>query len=189
MPDSIDKKTAILKATLKVAAKHGLTGLTMSQIAKEAKASPGIIYHYFESKDEIITTLFNTIEDDYFKALTAGQPFEMEFRESLKYVWLTTFDYFLNRPEELVFYEQYKNSIYYDKHGKIEDNPKWAAFSKVLRGYIEQGLMKDWPFEVLYHMTSGLAARLAKLQHAGAISLDRKTLEAIADTCCRSIEG
>lgn len=183
-----DKKDSILRATLEAVAEHGLTGITMSQIAKKAQASPGIIYHYFESKDEIITTLFNAIEDDYFDALVAVQPLEMECHERLKHIWLATFDFFIDRPEEIVFHEQYKNSIYYDKHGKIEDNPKWAAFWKVLREDIKRGLIRDWPFDVMYNMTAGLAVKLAKFQSSGIIDLDRDTLEAIADASCRSIE-
>jgi hypothetical protein len=54
---------------------------------------------------------------------------------------------------------------------------------------IEQGVLKNLPLIVLYYMTAGLALRLAKLQSAGLISLDRETLEAIADASCRSIEA
>ena len=60
---------------------------------------------------------------------------------------------------------------------------------EVIQKDIDQGLLKNWPLIVLYHMTAGLAVRLAKLQNTGLIALDRETLETIADASCRSIEA
>jgi TetR/AcrR family fatty acid metabolism transcriptional regulator len=49
-----NRRTIILQATLDLVAEYGLLNTTISLIARQAKSSPGIIYHYFESKNDII---------------------------------------------------------------------------------------------------------------------------------------
>lgn len=183
-----DKQKAILQATLELVAEHGLTGITMSQIAKRSKASPGIIYHYFASKDEIITTLFTKIEAEYMQALMVNQPIHQLPLEAMKEVWLKTFDYFVGHPQELVFYEQFKNSAYHDEQSQHHAEETMALLVQTVMAYIQQGLIQDWPLNAIYAMTIGVAIQLAKFQSTGQINLERALLEAIAEACCRSIQ-
>ncbi len=53
-----DKRAAILAATLRLISKNGFHGTAMSKVAKEAGVSAGIIYHYFDSKDELMDELY-----------------------------------------------------------------------------------------------------------------------------------
>ena len=61
MEQVTDKRQAILDATLRLISQNGFHGASMSQVAEEAKVSTGIIYHYFESKDELIDELYKSI--------------------------------------------------------------------------------------------------------------------------------
>ncbi|WP_331716329.1 TetR/AcrR family transcriptional regulator [Metabacillus kandeliae] len=47
----------MLAAALKVFARRGLIGTKMSMISEEAGISQGLMYRYFESKNELFTTL------------------------------------------------------------------------------------------------------------------------------------
>ncbi len=47
----------LLKAAMKLFAKHGYHGTSISEIAKEAKVSKGLTYHYFESKEALLVVL------------------------------------------------------------------------------------------------------------------------------------
>ena len=55
MTQAEDKRTAILQATLRLISENGFHGTAMSKVAKEAGVSAGIIYHYFDSKDDRFT--------------------------------------------------------------------------------------------------------------------------------------
>jgi len=57
-----DKRQAILDATLRLISKNGFHGTAMSKIAQEAGVSTGSIYHYFDSKDELIDELYKAIK-------------------------------------------------------------------------------------------------------------------------------
>ncbi len=52
-----DRRNQILQAALKVFGRRGLAAAKISDIATEAGFSHGLVYNYFESKDEIFTEL------------------------------------------------------------------------------------------------------------------------------------
>ncbi len=56
----IDKTDAILLAASKVFAESGFSGAKISHIAKEAGVADGTIYLYFQNKEDILFTLFQT---------------------------------------------------------------------------------------------------------------------------------
>lgn len=51
------RKEQILQAALLVFARRGMVAAKISDIAKEAGLSHGLVYHYFTSKEEIFSTL------------------------------------------------------------------------------------------------------------------------------------
>ena len=52
------KSQLILNTALRLFAERGFYATTVSAIAKEAEVSKGLMYNYFESKDEILLVLF-----------------------------------------------------------------------------------------------------------------------------------
>jgi len=56
--NSVEKHERILKAAIKVFARHGFHNSKISQIAKEADVADGTIYLYFRKKDDILIRLF-----------------------------------------------------------------------------------------------------------------------------------
>lgn len=52
-----ERKQNIMSAALKVFSRRGIIGAKMSMIAKEAKVSQGLFYHYFKSKEELFASL------------------------------------------------------------------------------------------------------------------------------------
>jgi AcrR family transcriptional regulator len=183
-----DREESILQATLELVNEEGLTGTTIALIARRAKASPGIIYHYFASKDEIVATVYVRVVRDYIRALLDGGALDLPWAERMRQLFLGTYDYFVAHPLALAFYEQYKNSAYAKAQNEMTDGAM-APLVQAMLDDIEQGLVKPWPLHVIYAMTAGVAISVAKFQIAGVIALDRAALEAIADAACRSIQA
>ena len=57
-PESTDKRKQILRAAVTVFAERGFHRTRVSDIAKEAGVAYGLIYHYFESKDDVLNSVF-----------------------------------------------------------------------------------------------------------------------------------
>jgi TetR/AcrR family transcriptional regulator, fatty acid metabolism regulator protein len=56
--DPVDKRRLILDAAVRVFARRGFHHCRVSDVADEAGVAYGLVYHYFESKEEILNTLF-----------------------------------------------------------------------------------------------------------------------------------
>ncbi len=57
MPKIVDhdrQRETFAKAAIRLIARHGLEGVTMRAVAKEASLSYGSLFHYFDSKDELL---------------------------------------------------------------------------------------------------------------------------------------
>jgi TetR/AcrR family fatty acid metabolism transcriptional regulator len=58
-PTPIEKRQQILEAAIRVFARQGFHNCRVADIAAEAGVAYGLVYHYFDSKDEILNEIFN----------------------------------------------------------------------------------------------------------------------------------
>jgi len=56
--NAVDKRRLILDAAVRVFAHRGFHHCRVSDVADEAGVAYGLVYHYFDSKEEILNTLF-----------------------------------------------------------------------------------------------------------------------------------
>jgi AcrR family transcriptional regulator len=77
------RRQSILDAASLVFSRRGFQAATMAEVAKEAGISPGAIYRYFESKDDLAHGCFSegtqAIHDQWLKPIPPGQPPLEEF--------------------------------------------------------------------------------------------------------------
>ena len=204
-----DKRTAILHAALELAAEQGLQHAPMSLIAKRARASAGIIYHYFASKQELLASLYYTIKSEMARAIIAADDPGQAPAERFQRLWLSIFRYCGAHPQELAFLEQYESApaapgqqAWMFAQGAtlddlIRDVTKRKTLdglppeTQVLIGLIAdlraQNLIKDLPVAAVGEFTLGVAMRLARQAAEGKIKLDDATLAAIAQASWAAI--
>ncbi len=182
-----DKQSAILNTALKLLVKNGFHNTPMSLIAKEAGVSAGIIYHYFESKDDLIHQLYHEIEVKLSQTLLDQKAEQLEGIALLRQIWLNAYAYYVAHPNETLFLEQYKNSPFY-KHWEGSSDETGLLLSRKIEQAITEAKIVELPLIVLYSLTLGVAMALAKQQIAKIIELDDATLQKIADAVCRSVQ-
>ncbi len=68
-----ERRHQILTAAIDVFGSHGFHGATMQAIATKAGMSVGLIYQYFEDKDELLFEVINDILDAYLREIPKGQ--------------------------------------------------------------------------------------------------------------------
>lgn len=178
-----DKRTAILEAALGLIAEHGFHGAPIAAIAKQSGVSAGIIYHYFENKDDLITALYWHIKGRLSAALMADDVLSLPWPEHFDRMWLNAFDFYVQHPAETLFLEQFENSPYQDHSPQAEMDEATQALYNLIAEDIAQGLLKPLPYGVLYALTFGVAVSLAKQHISGALHLERAALQALAQTC------
>lgn len=170
-----DKREAIFKSTLKLINEKGFHGTPMSQIATNAKVAAGTIYHYFESKDELITELFiyhrqKSIE--YVFAQTDGLSYQEKFYE----IWNRVVDYYLSNKEVFWFDEQFYSSPYYEL---LEKSEKMSYYGiDKLRTFLKEGIesqaIRDLGFPTLFPLFIGSAKSYVRMETFGFYKTNTK---------------
>lgn len=81
MPE--DKRQLILNAAVRVFARKGYHTSRVGDIAEEAGVAHGLLYHYFDSKDELLETIFRETWRDVLDAVRAVEETDETARERL----------------------------------------------------------------------------------------------------------
>jgi AcrR family transcriptional regulator len=181
------KRRAILDATLRLIARNGFHGTSMSKVAQEAKVSVGNIYNYFDSKDELIDELYKTVKRKSAQAVLANfdrdQPVEKQVRQILGSI----IRYAVWYPQEVSFVEQYIRSPYY--HHSIDDeiSEYYRPIAECFERARQEMLIKDFPQDVIDILTLDVATALAQKQTAGQLTLTDKLIAQVIDTSWEAI--
>jgi AcrR family transcriptional regulator len=81
----------VLEAALQLFRKRGFERTTMRAIAQQAGLSLGAAYHYFDSKDAILTTYYEWLQDEH-ERLMAAVPANSGLRERIVALFETKLD-------------------------------------------------------------------------------------------------
>lgn len=187
MEQVTDKRQAILDATLGLISNNGFHGTAMLQVAKEAKVSTGIIYHYFESKDELIDELYKSLNRKSARAILQDFDQEQPVKTQIQQLLRNIIHYHVWHPQESIFAEQYFHSPYH--HAGIEAEvseyfqPAMACYERARK----EGVIKDLPQCVLNILTVNVATSLAQKQARGQIELTDTLIEEVIETSWEAI--
>ena len=82
---TIDKRRVLLDAAVRVFARGGYHSSRVGDIAEEAGVAHGLLYHYFNSKEEVLETIFRETWSDLLAAVRdveeSGEPAREQIRQ------------------------------------------------------------------------------------------------------------
>jgi AcrR family transcriptional regulator len=185
-----DKRATILQAALELIAERGFHGAPMALVAQRASVSAGIIYHYFASKEDLIHALYQHVEADFSRALLAGRPQSLPIADAFKRTWLNAYRFYRTHPYEARFLEQYKHSPFYQTPATLPELSADDDFAFLTRRFLADPAdrpIKDLPFDVIYELTLGVAARVAHRHAVEQSTVDDSVLEQIAEACWQAV--
>ena len=96
---AVDKRRMILDAAVRVFARTGFHTCRVSDIADEAGVAYGLVYHYFDSKDQILDTLFLERWDILLRAIQQVDGEEIPAREKLYAITSFIVDSYRHDPD------------------------------------------------------------------------------------------
>ena len=182
-----DKRTAILQATLKLVSKNGFHGTAMSQVVKEAGVSAGSIYHYFESKDELIDELYKSIKQKFGQAILVNFEQNQSLKIQIRQILGDMIRYYIQRPEESAFLEQYTRSPYYNLEIEAEVSQYYLLLIECFQRAQKEMIIKDLPEAVITTLTLDVATSLAQKHAAGFFELTDELIEQVVDASWEAI--
>jgi AcrR family transcriptional regulator len=180
MVESSGKRDAILEAMLDLIVERGFHNAPMSLVSKRARASAGVIYNYFPSKEDIIHALYLRVRAQKRDLLLEGYAPDAPRRDAFKKAFLNAYYFYRKQRREARFLALYENSPYFrdaapDASATV--SPEVAHFMKSFRSHKAGSVLKDLPAEAIDELTFGLASRLAQRQ----AELKPAALKKIAD--------
>lgn len=158
----VNKRTAILTATLDLISEQGFQGTPMSQIAKRANAGVGTIYRYFSGKDELINALYlevkmkmaDIIMQNYSEDLAVSKAFKLIIRDMV--------EFYIKNPQVLSFSEQYLNSPLITAATHAEGSRIFEPVSRLFFRALEQDMLKPIPMLMMGELIIGAVVSLSK---------------------------
>ena len=127
-----DTKTRIMLAVMKAVRQYGLEGVRIQNVSEFAGISPGAIYRYFDSKEQMLVECFTYVDKQaaaIFEHLKLN-PLTMltDPMGSVKHLWLPYFRFWTSHPDETIFYHRFRDSAFFPKYDKSRDITYFKTF-------------------------------------------------------------
>ena len=182
-PKDDTKTNSIFKATLRLVKTKGLAGITMGEIAKEAKLATGTLYIYFKNKNELINALFTVCRNAsaavYFKDYNPSMP----FKKGLKIIWLNLLNYRIKKFEEFIFIDQCYHSPFLTETTKEITKKLFTPLYSLMEAGKRQKLIKNEDTLLLLTFMAGSINETVKHAHYSNKKLSKEVIEQMFKLC------
>ncbi len=191
--ETLDKRTAILKAAMELIAANGFHGAPTAMIATKACVGTGTIYRYFADKEVLIKEVFNDVEARLNLALQRDYPTDQSVRRRLDHYYNGLLRFLIDNPMEFKFLGQFYDSPYGValRRDKIFAQTNSEDRCDTIKGLFEQGIaegvIKSLPIPTLFALFIGTLISVARDHILGFVHLDEHLMQLTADACWDAI--
>lgn len=131
----------IISAAMKAVRQYGLEGVRIQNISKLAGVSPGALYRYFDSKEQLMMECF-TYVDRQAAGIFDCMKFDSRIMftdpmEAVRSLWVPYFRFWLARPDETVFYHRFRDSAFFPAYDKSRDASYFDRFVGMVQAFLE----------------------------------------------------
>ena len=136
-----DTRTRIIFATMKVVRQYGLEGARIQSVSNQAGISPGALYRYFESKDQLLIESFEYV-DQRAAAIFDHLKFDPQTMltdpiGAVKSLWQPYFRFWVAHPDETIFYHRFRDSAFFPKFDMSRDASYFNSFAGMVHDFLE----------------------------------------------------
>jgi TetR/AcrR family transcriptional regulator, repressor of fatR-cypB operon len=182
-PERADRRDTILEAALHCFVDRGFYGTAMPEIAKRAGVAAGTIYHYFESKEVLVNTLFRHWKMAVAQRVFTKFPHHADPREQFRVMWHEMISFARENPKAFAFIELHNHASYLDDESRAVE----ASLKGFARGVIEQaqrdGLLKTLDATVLMELVFGAFVGMMRAHWEGRAELTDAVIEQAEQAC------
>ncbi|WP_178988513.1 TetR/AcrR family transcriptional regulator [Winogradskyella schleiferi] len=185
---SIDKRNALVKATIELVNNNGFHATPMSKIAKMANVSPATIYLYFENKQDLVNKTYVEVKAEYTKYAFATYDETMPVEKGFKLIWNRIADFKLKESENAMFLAQCDNTPMIDEQSRNEGIKHLQPLLDLWTRGKEEGIIKPLSDYILYAYAINPLSFLMISQKRGAFTLDRTHIKEAYESAWSSIK-
>jgi len=136
--DDLDEHTKdrIIEATYKAVRKSGLDGLRVQHIGSISGLSPGAMYRYFGSKEELMEACFYAVDR---QAAAIYDHLELDPQQvvddpegTFHFLWQPYYRFWIAHPDETLFYHRFLDRASFTEFDKERDRSYLKNFSQIV---------------------------------------------------------
>jgi AcrR family transcriptional regulator len=185
---SIDKKNALVKATIELVNNNGFHATPMSKIAKMANVSPATIYLYFENKQDLVNQTYIEVKAKYTAYTFETYDTNMSVEEGFELIWKRIADFKLKECENAMFLAQCDNSPMIDEESRQKGIKHLQPLLDLWERGRKEGIVKPISDFILYAYAINPLSFLMMVQKRDAFKLDKTHLEEAYQSAWNSIK-
>lgn len=185
---SIDKRNALVQATIDLVNNNGFHATPMSKIAKMANVSPATIYLYFENKQDLVNQTYIEVKGEYTKYAFETYDEKMSVETGFKLIWKRIADFKLNECENAMFLAQCDNTPIIDESSRQEGIKHLQPLLDLWARGKNEGIIKPISDYLLYAYAINPLSFLMMAQNRGAFILNQTHIEQAYESAWSSIK-
>lgn len=185
---SIDKRDALIKATIELVNNNGFHATPMSKIAKMANVSPATIYLYFENKQDLVNKTYVEVKAAYTKYAFATDIKGHSVENGFEIIWNRIADFKLKESENAMFLAQCDNTPIIDEPSLQEGIKHLQPLLDLWARGKKEGIIKPISDYLLYAYAINPLSFLMISQKRGAFTLDKTHVEEAYRSAWNSIK-
>lgn len=173
------KERSIREKALEMIVQEGFDGFSMQKLAKAADVSPATIYIYYKNKEDLLTQLYNDVQQVFTEVTLKNFDPSMSLSDGLWLQWENRLRFILDYPVYFQFFEQFRNSPCIN-HKNIERSTFKENMRQFLQNAVKRGELKRMEPEVFWSVAYGSFYSLVKfhLKQNPIMSSDFKITDA-----------
>lgn len=189
-----DTKTRIIYAAMKAVRQYVLEGVRIQNVSELAGMSPGALYRYFDSKDQLIIECFTYVDKQaavIFEHLKFDpQNMLDDPMGTVKSLWLPYFRFWLSHPDETIFYHRFRDSAFFPKYDKNRDADYFSSFVEMVRAFRHSfPCLKQMNQDLLWLHVLTSTVMYAKYVVEGTLPNNQETEETIFQLLATGLSG
>jgi AcrR family transcriptional regulator len=147
-----DKKTAIMKAALKLFTERGFQGTSTAHISKEASVATGTLFNYFPTKEDLINSLYFEVKGELSRSMGKEVQAQSTFQDKLRKMWYNLIEWGIDNQEEFLFVGQFCSSPYITKYTREEVMKEYVFLHDLVKEGIVTEEIRDFSAELTIAM-------------------------------------
>ena len=185
---SIEKRNALIKATIELVNNNGFHATPMSKIAKMANVSPATIYLYFENKQDLVNKTYVEVKAKYTKYAFETYEENMSIEAGFELIWKRIADFKLKECENAMFLAQCDNTPMIDEESRQEGIKHLQPLLDLWTRGKAEGIIKPLSEYILYAYAINPLSFLMITQKRGAFTLNKTHIEEAYQSAWSSIK-
>lgn len=174
---SIDKRNALIQATIELVNNNGFHAAPMSKIAKMAQVSPATIYLYFENKQDLVNKAYIEVKAEYTEYAFATYDENGSVEKGFETIWKRIADFKFKNSENAMFLAQCDNTPIIDEASRQEGIKHLQPLLDLWERGKNEGIIKPISNYLLYAHTISPLSFLMMAEKRDGFELNNSHVE------------